>query len=90
MDTIEKKCKDILRQEGINGASKIDFDVNGELYDLSLNYIIEAYMQASDDSKIVFYEAMKKSLYTKDEQGIANFFEQMGKLLLMSHLSNKI
>jgi len=90
MDAIEIKCKNLLKQEGINGASKIDFDVNGELYDLSFDYIIETYMLSSDESKLVFFEAMKKSLDTKEYMGIEKFFEGMGQLLLMSSLSEKM
>jgi hypothetical protein len=90
MDNIKIKCMDILSQEGINPASEIDFDVNGEVYSLSFDYIIDTYMQASDESKLVFLEAMRNSLDTKDFMGIEKFFEGMGKLLLMTHLSQKI
>jgi len=85
---IAKECRDILQQEGVNSASSIDFEVNGEVITLTLDYIIDAYMQASDESQLVFYSALKKSLEAK-EMGIEKFFEGMGQLLLMTHLSKK-
>jgi hypothetical protein len=45
-------------------------------------------MQASDESQLVFLTALKKSIDTK-EMGVEKFFEGMGQLLLMTHLSNK-
>lgn len=86
--SIEEECLNILKDAGINPASEIDFDVNGEIKSLSLQYIIDTYMLASQESRLVFLTALKKSL-TKDTLGIDQFFEGMGKLLLMSHLSSK-
>jgi hypothetical protein len=85
---IAQACRDILREAGVNSQSSIDFDVNGEVMSLTLDYIIETYMQASKESQLVFYVALQKSLDTK-EMGIEKFFEGMGQLLLMSHLSEK-
>ncbi|MEN4054070.1 MULTISPECIES: hypothetical protein [Sulfurimonas] len=85
---IAKGCREILAQEGVNPASSIDFEVNGEVITLTLDYIIDTYMQASNESQLVFYSALKKSLEAK-EMGIEKFFEGMGQLLLMTHLSKK-
>jgi len=85
---IANDCRELLKQEGVNSQSSIDFDVNGEVMTLTLDYIIESYMQASDESQLVFYTALKKSLETKS-MGIEKFFEGMGQLLLMTHLSDK-
>jgi hypothetical protein len=85
---IAKECRDILQNAGINPASSIDFEVNGEVMTLTLEYIIDTYMQASQESQLVFYSALKKSLDAK-EMGIEKFFEGMGQLLLMTHLSKK-
>lgn len=86
--SIESQCLDILKDAGINTASEIDFDINGEIKSLSLQYIIDTYMLASEESKLVFLTALKKSR-TQDTLGIDQFFEGMGQLLLMSHLSDK-
>ncbi|WP_457746906.1 hypothetical protein [Sulfurimonas sp.] len=86
---IAKECRDILIQEGINTNSSIDFDVNGEVMTLTLDYIIDTYMQASQESQLVFLRALQKSVEAK-EMGIEKFFEGMGQLLLMTHLSKKI
>ncbi|MCK9492551.1 MAG: hypothetical protein M0Q24_10745 [Sulfurimonas sp.] len=86
---IEQKCKQILIDEGIDVASTIDFEVNEKVHTLSFAYIIETFMSASQESKLVFYEALKKSVDAKD-MGVDRFFEGMGQLLLMTHLSKKI
>jgi hypothetical protein len=84
----KQECLDILKKHNINPASKIDFDVNGEEHSLSLEYIIDTYMSASEDSQLVFVTTLKKAT-SADEMGIEKFFEGMGQLLLMSHLSDK-
>ncbi|MEA3228701.1 MAG: hypothetical protein U9P38_06500 [Campylobacterota bacterium] len=86
---ISQECKQILLEENIDIYSNIDFDVNGELHTLSFEYIINSFMQASEESKLVFLTALKKSIDVKD-MGVEKFFEGMGQLLLMTHLSEKI
>ena len=84
--SIEAQCLDILREEGVDENSEIDFGVNGEVKTLSLKYILDTYMLASQESQLVFLTALKKSA-NEDVLGIDKFFEGMGQLLLMSHLS---
>jgi hypothetical protein len=88
MDTIENECMKILENAGINPISSIDFDINGKVHALSFKDIIETYMQASEESRLVFLSALKKAVDAK-ELGIEKFFEGMGQLLLMTHLSEK-
>ncbi len=88
MDAIRQECMKILQNEGINPISSIDFDVNGAVHSLTFEYIIETYMQASEESRLVFLTALKKAVDAK-EMGIEKFFEGMGQLLLMTHLSDK-
>ena len=89
MSMVEQKCKNLLIHEGIDINSTIEFVVNGETHTLTFGYIIETFMMASDESQIVFLTALEKSLNAKD-MGVDKFFEGMGKLLLMTHLSEKI
>jgi len=89
MTNIESTCKQILTEENIDIFSEIDFDVNGKVHTLSFNYIIETFMKASDESQEVFLLALKKALHV-DNMGVDKFFEGMGQLLLMTHLSDKI
>jgi len=84
---IKQECIAVLKSKNINTQSNIDFEVNGEVMSLTLEYIIDAYMQASQESQLVFLRALQKSSNTQND--IQNFFEGMGKLLLMSHLSEK-
>lgn len=85
---IATQCKQIVKDEGINLKSVIEYNVNGKVHSLSLEYIIDSYMKASEESKLVFLTALQKSISAKDT-GIDRFFEGMGQLLLMSHLSEK-
>jgi len=89
MSEVEKKCKELLSAEGIDINSEIDFNVNDKIHTLSFKYIIETFMQASQESQLVFLTALKKSIDSKD-MGVDRFFEGMGQLLLMTHLSDKI
>lgn len=89
MNITEQECKNIISQEGINLKSVIEYDVNGEIHSLSIESIIESFMKASEESQLVFLEALKKAVVAKGS-GIDKFFEQMGQLLLMTHLSNKL
>jgi len=85
---ITNECKELLKNAGINSQSSIDFDVNGKVMSMTLEYIIDTYMQASEESQLVFLRALQKAAES-DEMGIEQFFEGMGKLLLMTQLSDK-
>ncbi|DAB28345.1 MAG: hypothetical protein A2513_05630 [Sulfurimonas sp. RIFOXYD12_FULL_33_39] len=89
MSDIKQKCKELLHVHEIDIFSEIDFNVNGDIHTLSYKYIIDTYMKASEESKLVFLTALKKASESKNI-GINKFFEGMGQLLLMTHLSNKI
>jgi len=84
---IFKECKQLLEEKGVNTHSSIDFEVNGEMMSLTLEYIIDTYMQASQESQLVFLRALQKS--SSSPQEIQAFFEGMGKLLLMTQLTDK-
>jgi hypothetical protein len=83
---IKNDINSLLLQNNINMDSSIDFDVNGKLYTMSFEEIVENYMLASEESQLVFYATLQKSL-SLGELGVESFFESMGKLLLMSQLS---
>ena len=85
---IAQECKALLTNAGINSQSSIDFDVNGEVMSMTLEEIIDTYMQASQESQLVFLRALQKAAES-DAMGIEQFFEGMGKLLLMTQLSDK-
>lgn len=90
MNKTELKCKQILTENGIDIFSNIDFDVNGEVLTLSFEYIIDTFMKASDESQLVFLRALEKSIEAEEAAGVERFFEGMGQLLLMTHLSEKL
>jgi len=85
---IAQECKSVLENAGINSQSNIDFDVNGEVMSMTLEEITDTYMQASQESQLVFLRALQKAAES-DAMGIEQFFEGMGKLLLMTQLSDK-
>ena len=89
MNDIKRRCEKLLIQEGIDINSEIDFDVNGKVHTLSFLYILESFMLSSDESQLIFLTALEKALDAK-EMGVDRFFEGMGQLLLMTHLSDKI
>ena len=89
MNKISDECKKLLLDEDIDIFSSIDFDVNGHTHSLSFEYIIDTYMQASNESQLIFLNALQKSIKAND-MGVEKFFEGMGQLLLMTHLSDKI
>ncbi len=88
MNKISDECKKLLLEESIDTASQIEYDVNGKVHTFTFEHIIDTYMQASDESQLVFLSALKKAL-TVEDMGVNKFFEGMGQLLLMSHLSDK-
>ena len=89
MNQIQQECKNIIKNEGINLQSAIEYEVNGKIHSLTIEWIVDAYMQASAETHQVFLDALKLSLEAKG-MGIDNFFEDMGQLILMTHLSDKI
>lgn len=86
--TLIDECRALLLEEGINPASAIEYTVNETIHVLSLQQIIESYMQASEEAQVLFVAALKKAIGT-NSMGIEKFFEGMGKLLLMSQFSEK-
>ena len=89
MRTIAQQCKDIIKREGINLNSSIEYNINGEIQTLTIEWIIDSYMQASQETHQVFLDALKLSLEAKG-MGVDKFFEDMGQLILMTHLSDKL
>jgi len=89
MNNLEFKCKQLLTENNVDIFSEIDFDVNGKVHTLSFNYIIETFMKASKESQAVFLAALTKALHV-ESMGVDKFFEGMGQLLLMTHLSDKL
>ena len=87
MNKISDACKKLLLEENISTDSNIDFDVNSKVHSMTFEYIIDTYMQASDESQLVFLAALQKAV-SVDEMGVDKFFEGMGQLLLMTHLSD--
>lgn len=88
MSKVSDECKKLLLEESIDTASTIDYDVNGKVHAFTFEYIIDTYMQASDESQLVFLAALQKAIKA-EEMGVDKFFEGMGQLLLMTHLSDK-
>jgi len=86
---ISLECKKLLLDENIDTSSSIDFNVNDEIHTMNFEYIIDTYMLASEESKLVFLAALQKAI-SANNMGVDKFFEGMGQLLLMTHLSSKI
>lgn len=89
MATPADECKKLLLLNDVDAFSTIEYDVNGETHKFTFEYIIDTYMQASQESQLTFVSALKKAMHA-DNMGVDKFFEGMGQLLLMTHLSDKI
>ncbi len=89
MSDVAFKCRELLKEEGVNILSQIDFKINGKIKTVTFEYILDTFMMASYESQLVFLTALQKSINSK-EGGVEKFFEGMGQLLLLTHLSNKI
>lgn len=79
-------CKQSLLNRNINPASSIDYNINAKVHTLSLEEIISAYLQAE---KKEFFVELFEAVLKKSDKDLEQFFEQMGKLLLMSSLSTR-
>ena len=79
-----QRCKQLLLDKNINPISSIDYDINGEVHTLSLEWIIEAYLKT--EKKEFFIELFEKVMQGSQDD-IETFFQQMGQLILMSSLS---
>lgn len=88
MDAVKEEIVTLLTMRGIALDSAIDYKVNDKSYTLTYGFIVDSYMGASDESKLVFLSALRKS-QKAGEMGVEKFFEGMGQLLLMSSLSKK-
>lgn len=89
MNKIALECRELLKINSINIDSEIDFDVNSKRHTLSFGYIIDTFMLASDSSQISFLKALERAAILGSD-GVESFFQNMGQLLLMTHLSKKI
>jgi len=81
-----QECKKSLLEHNINPVSSIEYDINGEIHTLTLEWIIEAFLKT--EKKELFMELFKKVLKGSDHD-IEQFFQQMGQLILMSSLSEQ-
>jgi hypothetical protein len=79
-------CKALLLDININPASTIEYNVNEEIYTLSLEWIIESYMRTSETTQELFINSLRQMRTAPEFQ---QYFEQMGQLILMTSLSEK-
>ena len=79
-------CKESLLKHNINPTSSIEYDINGEIHTLTLEWIIESFLKT--EKQDFFMELFTKVLQGSDAD-IEQFFQQMGQLILLSSLSQK-
>ena len=80
------RCKQLLLDKNINPISNVEYDINGQIHTLTLEWIIEAYLKT--EKKELFVELFEKVIQGSDSD-IETFFQQMGQLILMSSLSDQ-
>jgi hypothetical protein len=81
-----EECKQSLLDNNINPASSVEYEINGEIHTLTLEWIISAYLQT--EKKELFVELFEKTLRSNSAD-IELFFQQMGQLILMTSLSKQ-
>jgi hypothetical protein len=81
-----ERCKSFLLDINVNPASTIEYEINNEIYTITLDWIIETYMNTSEATQELFINSLLK-MQTAPE--LKAYFEQMGQLILMSSLSQK-
>lgn len=81
-----EECKQSLLDHNINPISTIEYEINGGIHTLTLEWIIEAFLKT--EKKALFIELFERVLQKSDDE-IEQFFQQMGQLILMSSLSDK-
>lgn len=79
-----QRCKQSLLKRKINPASTVEYEINGELHTLSLEWIVSAYLKTE---RREFFMQMLEKVLKKTDADIEAFFQQMGQLILMSALS---
>ncbi|PHR55255.1 MAG: hypothetical protein COA44_11145 [Arcobacter sp.] len=79
-----QRCKQLLLDKNINPISSIEYDVNGEIHTLSLEWIVSAFIKT--EKKELFIQ-MLEEVVQGNKSDIEIFFQQMGQLVLMSSLS---
>jgi hypothetical protein len=81
-----EECKQSLLDKGINPVSSIEYEINGKVHTLTLEWIISSYLKT--EKKELFIGLFKKVLQGSDAD-IELFFQQMGQLILMTSLSKQ-
>jgi len=81
-----EECKQLLLDKKINPVSSIEYEINGKIHTLTLEWIITAYLKT--EKKELFVGLFEKALQGSDAD-IELFFQQMGQLILMTSLSKQ-
>jgi len=84
----KEHIKTTLLLKGIDIKSTITYTVNDTLYTLSFEKIVEDFF-LTESSRTFFIEGFEKVKNSKNAV-IEEFFQQMGQLLIMSSLSQKL
>lgn len=84
MEMSVSACEKILMDAGINPASTIEYRINDEMRTVSLTWIIESFLRASEETKVLFVSSLTKIAATKNHLALKEYFENMGKLLILS------
>ena len=80
-----KKCKELILDKNINTGSSIEYDINGEMQKVTLEWIISAYLETQNRD---FFIDLFEKVMQGSNADIEIFFQQMGQLILMSSLSD--
>ena len=84
MEITLSACRKILVEAGVNPASTIEYKINESTQTVTLEWIMEAFLNGSEETKNLFASSLKKVAETKNPLAMKEYFENMGKLLILS------
>lgn len=84
MEISKEMCRAILLGQGVNPVSTIEYEINGTIKTVTLEWIIASFMEGSEETRTLFYTSLKKIGESKNPLALKEYFENMGKLLFLS------
>ena len=79
-------CKEILLAKDINPASSIEYDVNGERYTVTVQWIIESYAKGNEKTQALFVSSLQ-TIADTNRDNVKKYFEDMGQLIILTSMS---
>ncbi|NOQ29717.1 MAG: hypothetical protein GQ570_01205 [Helicobacteraceae bacterium] len=83
----KESCKDLLLDVNVNPVSSLEYEINGEIQTITIEWLLDVYESSSDESQELFFKTLSAAVESKSREVVKKFFEDSGKLVLMAALS---